>query len=76
MRRAKARFRGGDLRKLRFAAMTSEMMVSTKLTVEQIVHSDPEIMGGEPVYKGTRIPVVMIADMLAAGDTIESIREG
>jgi uncharacterized protein (DUF433 family) len=31
------------------------------------VASDPEIMRGTPVLKGTRIPVVLVADMLAQG---------
>jgi uncharacterized protein (DUF433 family) len=33
----------------------------------QMVHSDPEIMGGDPVFRGTRIPVHMIAALLARG---------
>ncbi len=37
---------------------------------------DPEIMRGVPVYRGTRIPVDLIADMLAQGATIEEILEG
>jgi len=39
----------------------------------QLVISDPEIMGGDPVFKGTRVPVHMIADMRAQGDTEEDI---
>jgi uncharacterized protein DUF433 len=31
----------------------------------RMVESDPEIMRGPPVYKGTRIPVQAIADMLS-----------
>ena len=33
----------------------------------RMVESDPEIMRGAPVYKGTRIPVHAIADMLSQG---------
>src|SRR5271166_6462221 len=29
--------------------------------------SDPEIMGGEPVFRGTRVPVHMIAGLVAQG---------
>ena len=36
---------------------------------------DPEIMGGDPVFRGTRIPVHMIADILAQGETIEVMLE-
>jgi uncharacterized protein (DUF433 family) len=40
------------------------------------VVSDPEVMGGGPVYKGTRIPVHGIADMLGQGATVAEILEG
>jgi len=35
------------------------------------VQSDPEIMGGELVFVGTRVPVYNLFDYLAAGDTID-----
>lgn len=43
---------------------------------EQMVLSDPDIMRGTPVYRGTRIPVDLVADMLAQGATVEEILEG
>jgi len=42
----------------------------------EMVASDPEIMRGTPVFKGTRIPVDLVADMLAQGATAEEILEG
>jgi uncharacterized protein (DUF433 family) len=39
--------------------------------VESIVHSDPDILGGTPVFVGTRVPVRTLLDYLAAGDTLE-----
>jgi len=42
----------------------------------ELVTSDPEIMGGTPVFKGTRIPVDLVADMLAQGGTAAEILEG
>ncbi|HEX8616518.1 MAG TPA: DUF433 domain-containing protein [Thermoanaerobaculia bacterium] len=36
-----------------------------------IVHSDPEILGGTPVFVGTRVPVQALLDYLEGGDTIE-----
>jgi uncharacterized protein (DUF433 family) len=33
---------------------------------EAIVHSDPEIMGGMPVIRGTRVPVALLASMRAS----------
>jgi uncharacterized protein (DUF433 family) len=37
---------------------------------DRIVHSDPEIMGGTPVFVGTRVPVRSLIDHLAAGDSL------
>jgi uncharacterized protein (DUF433 family) len=42
----------------------------------QLVISDPEIMGGDPVFRGTRVPVHLVADMLAQGDTEAVILSG
>jgi uncharacterized protein (DUF433 family) len=44
--------------------------------IEKMVVNDPEIMRGTPVFKGTRIPVDLVADMLAQGATAEEILEG
>jgi len=44
--------------------------------IEEIVVSDPAIMRGTRVFKGTRIPVDLVADMLAQGATVEEILEG
>jgi uncharacterized protein (DUF433 family) len=41
----------------------------------QIVHSDPEIMGGESVFVGTRVPVYNLFDYLAAGDSLDQFLE-
>lgn len=38
--------------------------------MEPVVSSDPEIMGGTPVFPGTRVPVRTLMDYLEAGDTI------
>ena len=36
-----------------------------------IVHSDPEIMGGTPVFVGTRVPLQNLVDSLEGGESIE-----
>lgn len=41
-----------------------------------MVVSDPEIMRGTPVFKGTRIPVELVAEMIAQGATVEEILAG
>lgn len=39
---------------------------------EPAVHSHPEILGGTPVFVGTRVPVQALLDYLEEGDTIDS----
>ena len=41
-----------------------------------VIESDPEIQGGTPVFRGTRVPVQSLFDHLEAGDSIESFLEG
>lgn len=36
-----------------------------------VFHSDPEIMGGTPVFVGTRVPVKNLMDYLEGGHTVE-----
>lgn len=35
------------------------------------IHSDPEIMGGTPVFVGTRVPFQTLLDYLEAGDPLD-----
>ncbi len=35
-----------------------------------VVHSDPDILGGTPVFVGTRVPVLTLLDYLEAGDSL------
>ena len=37
----------------------------------KIIHSDPEILGGIPVFVGTRVPVQNFIDCLEAGDSLD-----
>ncbi len=39
------------------------------------IEVNPEICGGKPIIKGTRIPVKLILEMLANGWSIEEIKE-
>jgi uncharacterized protein (DUF433 family) len=41
----------------------------------EIVRSDPEILGGTPVFAGTRVPVDALIDFLEGGETIEDFLE-
>lgn len=47
-------------------------MPSTILTA---VHSDPDILGGQPVFVGTRVPFQALLDYVAAGRTLDTFLE-
>ena len=36
-----------------------------------IINRDPEILGGTPVFMGTRVPIRAIFDYLEAGDSLD-----
>src|SRR6267378_2483034 len=36
-----------------------------------VVHSDPDILGGTPVFVGTRVPVQTLFDYLEGGETLD-----
>jgi uncharacterized protein (DUF433 family) len=56
--------------------MTRKPNPTERRRLRDIVASDPEIMRGTPVFRGTRIPVDLIADMLAQGASAAEILEG
>ena len=46
------------------------------MSLETVIHSDPEILGGTMVFVGTRVPVQSLFDHLEAGDSIDDFLEG
>ncbi|MEH1998202.1 DUF433 domain-containing protein [Nostoc sp.] len=40
-------------------------------STSRIVHSDPDILGGIPVFVGTRVPIKTLLDYLEAGDSLD-----
>lgn len=38
---------------------------------QSVVHIDPEILGGTPVFVGTRVPVKALLDYLGAGHPLD-----
>lgn len=40
-------------------------------TVARVIHSDPDILGGTPVFVGTRVPMKTLLDYLEAGDPLD-----
>ena len=46
-------------------------MGETVIREEDIIQSDPQILGGTPCFKGTRVPVASLFDRLEGGYTID-----
>jgi uncharacterized protein (DUF433 family) len=44
--------------------------------MDLIITRDPEVMGGTPVFRGTRVPVQTLLDYLEGGETIADFLEG
>lgn len=44
--------------------------------MKSVVSIDPEIMGGTPCFRGTRVPVQTLLDYLEAGDPLGEFLEG
>jgi uncharacterized protein (DUF433 family) len=43
---------------------------------QSVVSCNPEIMGGTPVFAGTRVPVQTLLDYLEGGESIDDFLEG
>jgi len=41
------------------------------MPLQSAVVSDPEILGGTPCFRGTRVPVDSMIDYLEAGDSLD-----
>jgi uncharacterized protein (DUF433 family) len=41
-----------------------------------VISCSPDVMGGTPVFSGTRVPVQTLLDYLEAGESIDDFLEG
>ena len=67
-------FRGGGVRGKyaeRYAQGTDFVLLDSGMSQPPVVHSHPEIVGGEPVFVGTRVPARNLLDWIAGGHTID-----
>ena len=46
------------------------------MRLNEVIHSDPDILGGTPVFAGTRVPVQTLLDYLEAGESVEDFLLG
>lgn len=44
-------------------------------SMSPVIHSDPEILGGTPVFGGTRVPFQALIDYLEGGHTLGEFLE-
>jgi uncharacterized protein (DUF433 family) len=44
--------------------------------IRRLVVIDPGILGGAPVFRGTRVPVHLIADLVAQGASVSELQQG
>lgn len=45
--------------------------IRMRVKADGVVHSDREIVSGTPVFKGTRVPIDILFEFLAAGENID-----
>lgn len=45
------------------------------MELSDLIVSDPEVMGGTPCFRGTRVPVALLFENVAAGMTVGEILE-
>ncbi len=43
---------------------------------QTVIARDPDVMGGAPVFRGTRVPVQTLLDYLEAGESIDDFLDG
>ena len=50
-------------------------MMKTMTKDSQVIHSDPEILGGTPVFVGTRVPFKALVDYIEGGHPLGEFLE-
>ena len=46
------------------------------MNIPDLIISNPEILGGQPVFKGTRVPVSNLIEYIESGYTVNDFLEG
>lgn len=57
-------------------APPAQRRYSFAMTKRPIISCSPDVMGGTPVFAGTRVPIQTVLDYLEAGETIDDFLEG
>lgn len=45
------------------------------MELKELINIDPEVLGGQPVFKGTRVPVETLFDHLETGVSLDEFLE-
>src|ERR1700755_3428419 len=53
-------------------ALAAPIWWSILMPAPSVVHSDPEILGGTPVFVGTRVPVQALIDYIEGGHSLQA----
>jgi uncharacterized protein (DUF433 family) len=59
-----------------FLGIVRETLRYSELMRSRVVTSSPDVMGGTPVFAGTRVPIENLLDYLEGGESIEDFLEG
>jgi uncharacterized protein (DUF433 family) len=51
-------------------AVVKHHLIAAMTPAAPVIHSDPDILGGTPVFVGTRVSVKTFLDYLEAGDSL------
>jgi uncharacterized protein (DUF433 family) len=43
--------------------------------IQSAIVKDPDILGGEPIFRGTRVPFKILIEYLEGGDTLDQFLE-
>ena len=46
------------------------------MTTSSLITSTPDVLGGTPVFRGTRVPVQTLIEYLEGGQTIDDFLDG
>jgi uncharacterized protein (DUF433 family) len=60
---------------MRFLASHAKLAILGRMK-SSVISSSPEVMGGTPVFSGTRVPIENLLDYLEGGESIEDFLEG
>lgn len=54
-------------------ALRDQVMAHNTLTLDELIVSNPDVMGGRRVFRNTRVPVEVLFENLADGMSVDEI---